>query len=364
MFPSRRAVPRRVVGSWLGLAVLVAVPWWAFARLGLPSPSLFGGLLGGLAHALLWRPPVRFPARAFALGQALVGAAVGSALSFASLGALGADAPAVVVVTVATVLVSIGFGQLLRLHGVSPVTATFAAIAGGASGMVALAHDLGADDRVVIVVQYLRVLAIVLSLPVVVAWVFDSSADPAGSLPGGLGEPLGYVASAVAVVLGLGLGRLLRLPSPAVLGPLFAWVVIAELPVFADVAMPAPVRSVGFLLIGVQVGVRFTPSSLRAIGRMLPAVAGLVVGTIAVCAGLGVLLAALTGVSQLDAYLATTPGGLPAVLGVAAATSTNLAFVTATQLIRLLVVLVPTPFIARWLRRRAARRAVGGAPLA
>ncbi len=54
-------------------------------------------------------------------------------------------------------------------------------VAGGASGIVAIARDLGADDRVVAIVQYLRVLIILLGMPLVVHAVFHPPQKVYGS---------------------------------------------------------------------------------------------------------------------------------------------------------------------------------------
>src|SRR3712207_9588531 len=66
------------------------------------------------------------------------------------------------------------------------------------------------------------------------------------------------------------------------------------------------------LLIGLQVGLEFTRASLRTVGRTLPVALLVIVVLIGACAGLGVALAEATGVSALDGYLATTPGGMSA----------------------------------------------------
>ncbi|MET0448891.1 MAG: AbrB family transcriptional regulator, partial [Aeromicrobium sp.] len=90
----------------------------------------------------------------------------------------------------------------------------------------------------------------------------------------------------------------------------------------------------------------------KAIGRMLPTAVLVIAIIIGVCAGFGILLSELTGVSELDAYLATTPGGLYAVLATSADTGGNVTFVTAVQLIRLLLVLIAAPLIATWFAGR------------
>jgi membrane AbrB-like protein len=108
---------------------------------------------------------------------------------------------------------------------------------------------------------------------------------------------------------------------------------------------------VGYTLIGVQVGLRFTRASLASIARMLPAVLAIIVAMVAVTAGMGVVLAWLTPADGLTAYLATTPGGLFAVLATAADSGSDDTYVMAVQLFRLIVILAFTP-LARWLRSR------------
>lgn len=340
--------------SWVTLVALVGGVSALLSVLGFPSPLLFGGLLGGLAFALGSPHRVAVPGWSFTIGQGIIGVTIGASVDWGTLADLGGDWPAVIVISIVTLCLSVAAGQLLRLHhGVSAVTASFSSVAGGASGMTAIAHDLGADDRVVTVIQYLRVLVILLAMPAAVSIVFGGEASD-GAAVETPSQPVvvGIVFTAAAVVLGLAVGRLLHLPSPALLGALIAAVALAALPAFNDVQVPPWVQGAGFLLIGIQVGLRFTPDSLKAIGRMLPTALLVITIIIVTCAAFGVLLAELTGVSELDAYLATTPGGLYAVLATSADTGGNVTFVTAVQLIRLLLVLLAAPLLARWLTSR------------
>ena len=72
---------------------------------------------------------------------------------------------------------------------------------------------------------------------------------------------------------------------------------------------------------------------------------------IAGCAGMGVFLASATGQSGLAGYLATSPGGLFAVLAIAAETDTNATFVLAVQVLRIFVMLLIAPGLAVLLSR-------------
>ena len=76
-------------------------------------------------------------------------------------------------VSAATLVISLVAGALLaRVTEVDAPTAALGLVAGGASGIVGMAGELGADDRLVAFMQYLRVLVVVLLTPLLVAVAF------------------------------------------------------------------------------------------------------------------------------------------------------------------------------------------------
>jgi uncharacterized protein len=342
----------RTWGSWLALTGLTVVASLLLDRLHVPSPVLFGSLAAGLLVALTTSTELEMPPIVFRVGQALVGAVIGALVKLSTLVRLADDWPSVLVVTVGTLAISLAAGRLLALRrDVSTPTGVFALIAGGASGIVAISRELGADDRVVTVVQYLRVLLVLLAMPVVTALLFAP--------PSGVGEltagPTRWLPDLVFVALAVGLGLLLQrvvhAPATALLGPMVVAVLISASGVLGDVSVPAPLEQLGYALIGVRVGLRFTQASLRSIARLLPLATALIVLVIAACGVLGVLLARVTGVDELTAYLATTPGGLFAVLATAADSGSDVTYVLAVQVIRVFAMLLVAPLLARWFRR-------------
>jgi membrane AbrB-like protein len=339
------------------LAVVVAVAVVAsavFTALGLPSPTLFGGLLAGLVRALALPGAVRVPGVAATAAQAVVGVAMGSLVDLETLRTVAGNWLPVLAVTVATLALSLGAGLLLRLQrGISPVTGAFSMIAGGASGIIVMARELGADERMVAVLQYLRVLLIVVLMPVVATVAYGASTGGGDAAPaeGAAGWPVGLLFTVGCCVVGLVVGRLVRLPVAALLGPMVAAAVVDLTGVGRGAEVPGLVASAAFLLIGLQVGLSFTRESLQTIGRALPVALAVIVGLIVTSAGLGAVLSAATGVSALDGYLATTPGGLYAVLATASDLGADVTFVLSVQVLRLFVMLLSAPLLARWLRR-------------
>ena len=139
------------------------------------------------------------------------------------------------------------------------------------------------------------------------------------------------------------------------LGPMVVAAAFALSGSSLTVGASQPVVLVAFALIGLEVGLRFTPASLRRAGALLPAAVLMILALLAACAGLGIALASLADVSRLDGYLATTPGGLSAVLAVAVGSKTNTTFILSVQLIRTFVMLLAAPPLAHWIARRWGR---------
>jgi hypothetical protein len=345
---------RRLLLDWTAVLVVGVVTGSLLELLAVPSAPLFGGLVAGLARALLGRTRLTLPRPAGIGAQAVIGVSIGALVQTDTLRTIAEHWLPVLLVTVATLLVSLVAGQLMRLQrGVSPVTGAFSMIAGGASGITAMARDLGADEQVVAVLQYLRVLLIVLAMPVVATTVFGADSSAGGPTTGiGPGWPAGLLVTAVCAGIGLVLGRVSRIPVGALLGPMAVAAVLYLTGVSHDASVPGPIAAAGFLAIGLQVGLGFTRDSLRLVGRALPLALALIIAAISACAGLGLVLAHAAGVTLLDGYLATTPGGLYAVLATATDSGADATFVLAVQVLRLFVMLFSAPLLARWLRSR------------
>jgi membrane AbrB-like protein len=346
---------RRGLLDWGAVLVVAVVAGALLSLLGVPSAPLFGGLVAGLGRALLGRTQLTLPRPAGIGAQAVIGVSIGALVQTGTLRTIAEHWLPVLAVTVATLLVSLVAGQLMRLQrGISPVTGAFSMIAGGASGITAMARDLGADEQVVAVLQYLRVLLIVVAMPIVATTVYGASAG-AGTAPAdGPGWPAGLLFTAVCGVVGVVLGRLVRVPVGALLGPLAVAAALDLTGLSHDADVPGLVEAAGFLAIGLQVGLGFTRASLRLVGRALPLALTLIVGAIAACAGLGVVLSRTAGVTLLDGYLATTPGGLYAVLATATGSGADATFVLSAQVLRLFVMLFSAPLLSRLLRPRSA----------
>lgn len=350
----------RSAAPWALLGVAVLLVGGGLDALGLPAALLFGSLLVGLAFALAAPGRIALPGITFTAAQAVLGVVLGAYLQASSLEALASDWLPVTLVVAATVAISLGVSQAVaRLTGLDPVTAALGLVAGGASGIVSMADELGADDRLVAFMQYARVLIVVLATPLVVVVAFPGGGNGSMTTPDEgpfAGTAAGWALTAGAAAAGVAAGRLARLPVATLLGPMLLAGAVTLLAPNLLAPPPLLLREAAFAVIGVQVGLRFTPATVRELGRLALPVLGAIVALIVACFGLALALTATTSVSLLDAYLATTPGGLYAVLAVGFGSGADTTFVLAVQTLRVFVMILVAPPLARVIARSTPTR--------
>ncbi|GAA4604891.1 AbrB family transcriptional regulator [Actinoallomurus liliacearum] len=337
---------------------------------GVPAPYLLAGLLVGVALALSGLVTSALPRPAYRASQALAGVLMGGYIHPAALRAAAPSMLPLIVVTVATVLLSVGVARLLeRSRLLDRPTATLATVPGGAAAMLAASDELGADTRLVALAQYSRVGIVAATAPLVVPLLGPTAPAVSGAgephsplspqmlrLVGGADQPAGLLVLCAVAVLGVQVGRRLRLPAPVVLGPMLVTVVATFSGAAHGFRPTGLLQTLVFACIGLEIGLRFTRPSLRHARRALP---WIVAGTIAVSVAsalLAWLLAAVTRLSFADAYLATTPGGINAVLATSVATNADVGLISSVQSLRLFAVVSLAPVLVRLTFVRSGRR--------
>jgi uncharacterized protein len=341
---------------WSVLAAATAAAGWALGALGLPSSYLFGALLVGIAAALLAPERLAIPAPAFTAALAVAGVVLGTLLDSSSLDAIADGWLPLALVTAATLGISLAAGAALaRVTSLDLPTAALGMVAGGASGIVGISGELGADDRLVAFMQYLRVLLIVLLTPILVAIAFPGEAAHAtAAAEPVLGDARGWLSLLAISAAGVALAATVRFPGASLLVPMTLAAVLTLAVPGGEFEVPPVARELAFAVIGLQVGLKFTVETIRLLGRLLLPVVVAVLGVLAACGVLALVLDVASDVSFRDAYLATTPGGLYAVLAVALGANANAGFILAAQGLRLIVMVALAPVVVRWMVGRAS----------
>ena len=309
-------------------------------------PAAF--LLGAMAAAMIVvgrGATLRLPEPAFAIAQAVVGCLIAKSFTPALFHAVVAHAWIFAGATLSVLLVATLMGLALARARLLPgSTALWGMFPGGATVMVVLSGSFGADMRLVAVMQYLRVV-VAAAAASIVARALGLSGGPAQSTP--WLAPIATVSFVVllAIILfaGLVVPRLrIQVPAGSFLLPMVLATVLQDVGLLR-VELPRIVLVASYVVVGWAVGLRFTRASLASAWSSLPQIVASVLALVAACAGIGWALSRIAHIDLLTAYLATSPGGADSVAIIAAGTPIDVAFVMATQMARVLSVLVLGP---------------------
>lgn len=237
---------------------------------------------------------------------------------------------------------------------VSRETGVLSMLSGGASIMMTLADELGADMRYVALTQYLRLLAVSMTLPLVASFL----THPGDNHSDGLEVTWWMWLLVIAIALvGAPIARKVRLPAPAVFGPLILTAVLATLlPV--PIVPPEPLAVVAFMSIGWACGGGLSVPALKRFARLLPATITFIVVVMASCAMMGFVVAKWLGITFFEGYLATSPGAIETVLALSSEGGGGPA-VVALQLIRLICILIFAGSLPKILRAMDRRKDAG-----
>jgi hypothetical protein len=257
-------------------------------------------------------------------------------------------------VVATTVVASTVAGWMIARTGILPgTTAAWGCSPGAASGMVTMSEEFGADPRLVAFMQFLRVTLVMISATLVSRLVFGVVATE--HAPGAAAQPFadllpGLAATLAVAAAGGVLARVLRVPSGGFFLPLLLAATLQGAGMMT-VTLPPWLLLPAFSLIGLWVGLRFTRETVLYALRAMPAMLAGIIALILLCGLSAVMLVWLVGADPLTAFLATTPGGLDAIAIIAVGSSADVSFVLALQTVRLFVVIVTGPMLARLICR-------------
>lgn len=347
--------------TWLVVVVLSVLLGFGLSAVNVPAAWIVAGIVVSGATALLTNrelPLNRYVNRSgrgiigILAALPLIGVPLSQTLSFLLPGIL---------VTVVTLGIGIAGGMLLARSQkeISAETGILSMLAGAASLMPPLAQELGADYRYVALSQYLRMMVVSITLPVV-AVLFTPPGDGAVQAEGDSVIHWGMIALIIAIALGAApVGKWLHIPAPGVFTPMLLTVLIGLLlPEHLSMVPPEALRSFAFLVVGWMCGGALSLSALRVFARQLPATLLFIAVLMLGCALSAIPLTAWLDITYFEAYLATSPGALDTVLALSAEGGAGPVVVT-IQLIRLLAVILiasQLPRLVRILSRWSQRR--------
>lgn len=321
--------------------------------LGVPMPWLIGPLCTTIALSLAGAR-LEIDPRLRDVMLAVLGVLVGSAFTPSIIGHVGRWLPSLLalapLVALCGILLAAG---LRRFAGYDRVTAWFAAMPGGLSEMVMIGRAHGGDDRTLTLIHSVRILVVVIALPFGFS-VFGGShlsAERVAAPFPGLWDTLVLLG---CVVIGMPLGRVLRLPAPAMIGPMILSAV-AHMSGVSSVTPPTVIVAAAQVIVGASLGSRFSGYGVSSAFKTVAIGVVLTIGMLVLGAVFVAGLHYATGIDVLMLVLAYAPGGVAELSLIALFLGIDAAFVSVHHLVRIVIVVAIGPALFRLLNHRARK---------
>lgn len=322
----------------------VAVFW----VLGLPLPFLFGPMAACLIAAFAGVKMQGFGQVSVA-ARTILGVAIGASLTPAVLATLPQVMLSVAIIPLYLALIgAVGVPYFRRVWGYDAATAYYAAMPGGLQDMVIFGTEAGGNPRTLSLVHATRVLLIITVAPVLMVFLFDRPlsnpmGEPALTLP--LQEMLLML---IAALGGWKIAERVGMFGASILGPMI-FAALLSLTNIIHHRPPAEAILLAQFFIGTGIGVHYIGVTWREFRQTIISAVGFVAIIFALAALLAFEVPRLTGLGQVEAFLAFAPGGQAEMTVLALVAGADLGVVIAHHVLRIILVITCAPLAARFM---------------
>ncbi len=322
----------------------------AFHALGLPLPLLLGPMFACLIAALGGVPLKGVPPVSEAM-RPVLGVAVGASLTPALFARLGEMALSVALIPPFILAIGlVGYPYFRRVWGYDHATSYYSAMPGGLQDMAIFGEAAGGDVRALSLIHTTRVLVIVSAVPFLLTALWGLSLDAPPGAPAGTVPPWQFAVMLVCAILGWWAGVKVGLFGAAMLGPVIVAGVASMTGLLTD-RPPAEAMQVAQFFLGLGIGVKYAGITMAEIRRCLAASLGYCV----ILAVLSIIFAEIviqSGLAEpLEAIIAFAPGGQAEMVLLAVIAGSDMAYVVTHHLVRIIVVILGAPVVARFFAR-------------
>ncbi len=325
-------MPRQAL-IFVGGYVLAAAAGLAAAHAGIPLAWMLGPLAVAAMLSLGGAKTIA-PSGLRRYGQLVIGCTVGLNVTGPVVVGLLQWLPIMIVTALIAILASATFSPVFaRLGRLDRKTAFFALMPGGLAEMSNIGVAEGARAEPIALIHAVRVAIVVLFIPAaVIAQGRLASPEPVPDLPAAMVGLLLLAGSG-----GAWLAKASGLNNPWMIGALIASGMLSASGLM-DGRMPHPLFAVGQILLGYNIGSRFTQETIRKLPRTAVAGAIVVVLLIVVMALYAWALSTLTTLDMALCIIAASPGGSAEMSTTAQVMHLEVSTVTAFHLIRTILV--------------------------
>jgi uncharacterized protein len=325
--------------------VIGAIGGGIFHVLHLPAAWLSGGVIA-ITIAALAGVPTSFPKPVRAVTFLFLGLIMGSGVTPETVSRMGQWPLSLMLLSATMAAISIAVMFYLQKTGQNRETAFFASIPGALSYVLALAAGYNSvNQRYVALFQSVRLLALVVVLPSVLAIAGLSGKDPVKLL-------LSLRDMAILITAGTLCGWLfekMKIPSGLLIGAMVMSALLYGSGIIKG-EFYAPLQAFCFLLMALLIGDRFAGTTMKELRVILKTcLIGFAISLVVAVMG-SVMSAAILKLPLGQVLLAFAPGGIEGMIILSFLFDLDPAYVGAHHLARFLGIALVLPFVVKYLK--------------
>ena len=324
----------------IGLSVILGA---ILQKLHIPIPWTLGGILGALILQFLPGSHPRWKSQWRNYALVVIGYGTGRYVTVDVLRETLRQWPGIVGATVVAVLVAIVIAICMdKYEHLDFHSALMGVMPGGFTQMTTMIdEDKRVDANIVTVYQSLRLIAIVVSVPILVVQMLGAEmTGSTGTLA--VHDGLSFWLLLPVVFLGGILFAKLKIATPYLMGPIFVAALVALY--FGKLnSPPSWLLAVAQLNVGMYVGTGLDTQKLKELVKTLPGCFAGIALMLVVSIGFAHVLSDYYSFSLITAFLAMSPGGLGEMCLTGMALGENVAIILTYQLFRFLFLSLVVP---------------------
>lgn len=319
------------------------------AKMHVPIPYMLGGMVMALlCKGFAAKVQVSWPAKLRAAGLMVAGYGIGATFNAQALDTFFQEMAGVVEANVIAIGVSIVLAWLMAKYTKTDLqSCVMGMMPGGITLMMLLTEEnKKTNPNVVMVMQVIRLVGVVVSVPFLVILLLDAQVTGSSmAMPNHGG--IHWLVFLPLAVLGNFIAKKIHLPTPMFLGTILLTAVFS---VAAGDLQPVPewLMAPAQISIGLYMGMLLDADRIAKTRKIVPlTILGTVI-LVAVSVAVAYMLSARYGFSLITAFLAMAPGGIAEMALAGMSMGEDVSIILTYQLVRVLAINLFIPPLLTW----------------
>ncbi|WP_035323412.1 AbrB family transcriptional regulator [Peribacillus kribbensis] len=296
------------------------------------------------------------------IGQAILGIQLGQNLHFSSLNIFEDHFILISLMLLMSIAVALLSGMMLwHFSKASMITCLFGTTPGGMSAMPAIAEEAGANALVVSLIQTIRILFVIGTVPFIAGKVNNQLHI---NLPGSNHSYLEFFPLLwtflliIGSIIGVEMGKRLKLPAPWLVGSMIG-ASISQLFITyfymndASPFWPHIIVILAQVMIGASIGFQVKKEMFRGLGRIIYGGLATSFLMVTIMGSCSIWISKITQIPLVTCILAFAPGGIAEMASTSMALNADSTFVVTVQSLRLIAVLIIMPAMLKFISLQA-----------